>query len=67
MSIIGLVVAAVLALLLLMAIARPFFALPASMDSFRDRQRERALNFWTMTTARAKSAKRNIMLSATYG
>jgi hypothetical protein len=46
MSIYGLVVTAVLALILLIAIARPFFALPDTIDTFRNRQRERALSYY---------------------
>jgi hypothetical protein len=46
MSIVGLVAAAVLALILLIAMARPFFALPTGIASFRDRQRERALSYY---------------------
>ena len=46
MSIFGLAIATVLALILLILIARPFFALPATIDSFRNRQRERALSYY---------------------
>jgi hypothetical protein len=46
MSILGLAIASVLALILLLLIARPFFAFSDSLDSFRDKQRERALTYY---------------------
>jgi hypothetical protein len=46
MSIFGLAIASLLALILLIVVARPFFALPDSSGSFRDKQRERALTYY---------------------
>jgi hypothetical protein len=46
MSVIGLAVAGILALLLIIFAARPFFALPENADSFQEKQRERALAYY---------------------
>jgi hypothetical protein len=46
MSIFGLVIASLLALILIIIVARPFFALPENIDSFQERQRERALAYY---------------------
>lgn len=46
MSILGLAIAAILALIFFVIAARPFFALPENAASFQDRQRERALSYY---------------------
>ena len=46
MSIVGLAVAGILALLLIVFAARPFFALPENLVSFQEKQRERALAYY---------------------
>jgi hypothetical protein len=46
MSILGLAIASILALILIVLAARPFFALPETAASFHDKQRERALTYY---------------------